>query len=248
AINPGNSGGPLFDLSGRVVGINTAIRPNANSIGFAIPVDDLKDVLPQLKQHGHVERGRLGLRFQEVSPAIARALGLDKARGALVSEVEPNSPAAQAGIREGDLILAVDADQLGEGQELARLVARHAPGSEVKITVRRQGEEKVLTATLGRLEDEASTTSQNQPSTPDRSPGTEVLGIHLRDTPQGVVVTGLDDGHHDLRVGDRIVAVDGVEVTSAADLGQRLGAKKPAVLLKVRRGDATLFVGVDTKG
>src|SRR6185369_4387691 len=135
SINPGNSGGPLFNWRGEVVGINAAIRAGANGIGFAIPVDALKDVLPQLREKGHVERGKLGLMFQPVTHDLAKALKLDAPKGALVAEVEPNGPAARAGIKPGDVIMEVNGVPIHHAEELPRNVARNPPGSEIKVTV-----------------------------------------------------------------------------------------------------------------
>ena len=108
SINPGNSGGPLFNLLGQVVGINTAINPQGRGIGFAIPVDALKDILPQLQSSGRVARGRLGVAIQSVDLALAKALGLERPKGAMVAEVEPGGPADRAGLRPGALLLRVD--------------------------------------------------------------------------------------------------------------------------------------------
>src|SRR5208282_4845914 len=132
SINPGNSGGPLFNLHGQVVGINTAINPNGKGIGFAIPSDALRDVLPQLEATGHVSRGRLGVGIQPVDAPLAKALGLEKARGALVGDVEADGPAAKVGMKSGDVILSVDGAEVSHAQDLPRIVARHAPGTTVK--------------------------------------------------------------------------------------------------------------------
>ena len=138
SINPGNSGGPLFNLRGQVVGINTAINPNGKGIGFAIPVDSLKDVLTQLVAAGKVARGRMGVAIQAVDPPLAKAVGLDRPKGALIGEVEPGGPADKAGLRAGDVILRVDDAEVGRAEELPRLVARHAPGSKVRVEYLRE--------------------------------------------------------------------------------------------------------------
>lgn len=245
SINPGNSGGPLFDLGGRVVGINTAIRPGAEGIGFAIPVDDLKDVLAQLKDTGHVERGRLGLRFQAVTPALAKALGLPNAQGALVAEVEANSPAAQAGIKQGDVVVAVDEKPLSHHNQLARAVARHAPGSSVAIRVVRDGKRHDLTAKLAKLDDENDKKLSKQ-APRSGTPSATVHGIELAVSAHGVTVVGLAKPHDQLRVGDRIVAVEGRPVTTIAQVEKSIAsAKRSAVLLKIDRNGSTLFVGLD---
>jgi serine protease Do len=247
SINPGNSGGPLFDLSGRVVGINAAIRPGADGIGFAIPVNDLEDVLAQLRETGHVERGRLGLRFQQVTPDLAKALGLSSSHGALVAEVEKNSPASEAGIVDGDVIVAVDGHDVVQSNELARAVARHAPGSHVTIDVIRDGKRKQLKATLGKLQDDSGMPSGLQRTPHDGNSTTSKLnGLELVERDGGVFIVGFDKPHDQLRSGDRIIEVDGKSVGSIAELKKRLDdAERPAVLLKVARGSTTLFVGLD---
>src|SRR5690606_23920877 len=121
-INPGNSGGPLFNLRGEVIGINTAIRAGADGIGFAIPIDALKDIVGQLRDKGFVERGKLGLAFQPVTPEIAKALGFDAPHGAMVTEISPGSAAARAGIANGDVIVAVDNVEIRRAEELPRNV------------------------------------------------------------------------------------------------------------------------------
>src|SRR5690606_13108964 len=178
SINPGNSGGPVFNLRGEVIGINTAIRAGADGIGFAIPVDVLHDVVPQLREKGFVERGKLGLAFQPVTSDIARALGLKRPHGALVSEVMPGSAAGKAGIRSGDLITEVDGVEIDRSEELPRNVARHAPGSTVAIKLVRNGQSLTVKATLDKLEEEHAT-AQARPAH-KRTPGKQkdsMLGI-----------------------------------------------------------------------
>ncbi len=154
SINPGNSGGPLFDLKGQVIGINTAINPEAQGIGFAIPIDALKDVLPQLLSTGRVQRGRLGVVIQPVDPAIAKALGLPRTAGALVRDIEPGSAGARAGLEPGEVVVAVDGTPIEQGHELPRLIARHAPGSKVTLEVVGRKGRRTVTAVLDELKDE----------------------------------------------------------------------------------------------
>jgi serine protease Do len=151
SINPGNSGGPLFNLRGEVVGINTAMAASAQGIGFAIPVDALKYVLPQLIETGHVARGRLGVAVKPVEQTLAKQLGFDRPRGALVAVVESASPADKAGIRTGDVITSVDGVPIAHASELARVVARHPPNSRVSIEVIRGGSSQQLEVTLDEL-------------------------------------------------------------------------------------------------
>src|SRR5690606_11527471 len=148
-INRGNSGGPTFDLNGNVVGINTAIySPSGGSvgIGFAIPANLAKDVVAQLKENGSVERGWLGVEIQQVTPDLAAGLGLDEPKGALVSNVDPESPAGKAGIKSGDVILGFDGSSVKELRDLPRLVAAAKPGDKAEVMVLRDGKERTLNA------------------------------------------------------------------------------------------------------
>jgi serine protease Do len=157
SINPGNSGGPLVDSRGALVGINTAIFSQTGGsvgIGFAIPVNIAKDVLPQLRGGGTVVRGYLGVAVMPVSPEVQRALKLPAARGALVVEVVSRSPAASAGLAEGDVITAVQDVKIQSPTELTRRVARTPPGTTVKLQVARRDGEHTVSASLGRLRDE----------------------------------------------------------------------------------------------
>jgi serine protease Do len=157
SINPGNSGGPLIDSRGALIGINTAIFSQTGGsvgIGFAIPVNIAKEVLPQLRASGKVVRGYLGVAVMPVTPEVRRALAVPPARGALVAEVVPRSPAAAAGISEGDVITAFQDAPIQSANELTRRVAGTPPGTTVTLRVARRGGERAITATLARLSDE----------------------------------------------------------------------------------------------
>jgi serine protease Do len=248
SINPGNSGGPLFDSRGEVVGMNTAIRAGATGIGFAIPVDAIKEVLPQLRSTGHVERGKLGLAFQAVTSDIARALGLDAPHGALVAEVEPGGPAAKAGLAPGDVVLAVDGAKIRHATDLPREIAEHAPGSEVRLTVLRAGKTLELRPTLGELtppsdDDDGS----NEKPAPENRPGSESrFGLRVSNAPgrSGVRVDGVEtDDIGDIQPGDVILEVAGKPIHDVAELKTALARAKPGstVLVRIHRGDATRF-------
>ncbi|WP_395675657.1 Do family serine endopeptidase [Inquilinus sp.] len=147
AINPGNSGGPSFDAGGKVIGINSEIySPSGGSvgIGFAIPSNLAKSVIAQLRDHGSVQRGWLGVQIQAVTPEMAEAVGLDTARGALVAEVQKNSPALKAGLRQGDVILSFDGKPVAQSKDLPRLVAGIASGTTVPVQVLRDGKARDL--------------------------------------------------------------------------------------------------------
>jgi serine protease Do len=151
SINPGNSGGPLFDTKGQVVGMNTAVTASGQGIGFAIPSDAIKNVLPQLISTGHVERGRIGARIGEVNKETATALGLDNTHDALVGDVEPDGPGAKAGLKTGDVVLAVDGTLVPHGHDLPRMIASHQPGAKVTLDVRRGAGTSKMPITLGTL-------------------------------------------------------------------------------------------------
>jgi serine protease Do len=252
SINPGNSGGPLFNLKGEVIAINTAINPRAQNIGFAIPIDALKEVLPQLLSKGTVSRGRLGIAFQgePMSPALAKALGLDKPRGAVVGKVEKGGPSDRAGIRSGDVILSVGNDQVNQAQELPRFVARHAPGSKVDLKVQRGTQQLTVPVTLDELKDETPTERTAPPSNAPATPSS-ALGISVADAPEGgalvrnVTPNGPADGS--LVPGDVIVEANRSKVSNAADLAQKVKGDKNAgpILLKVEHNGSDRFVAIE---
>ena len=253
SINPGNSGGPLFNLRGQVVGINTAINPNGKGIGFAIPVDELKDVLPQLLVTGHVARGRLGVLIQPVDAPLAKALGLDRPRGALIGEVESEGPGAKAGLQAGDVIVAVDDVAVAHSQDLPRIVARHTPGTRVSVKVLRSGHEQTVNVTLDALKDEKAKADNEggfEGSGPD-APGSHRLGVQVSDAPNGGVVVQrvANDSPADgeLKPGDVILEVNHSPIAHAADLAAKVTAthKGEPVLLKVRRDDRVRFVAIE---
>jgi serine protease Do len=152
SINPGNSGGPLIDIQGRVIGINTAINAAGQGIGFAIPINMAKDLLPQLRARGAVTRGWLGVQIQRVTPDLAETFGLEDPRGALVSQVFEGSPADEAKLKHGDVILEFDGKEIESYEDLPRQVAATPPGAEVTIVVSRDGKRKKLEATLEEME------------------------------------------------------------------------------------------------
>ena len=151
-VNLGNSGGPSFNVKGEVVGVNTAIfSPSGGSIGvaFDIPAETAKFVVQQLKEKGYVTRGWIGVQIQPMTPAIAEAIGVKNAEGALVAYVEPDSPAAKGGIEVGDVITSVNGEAVKESRDLARKIAATAPGTQAKLGVFRNGQEK--TSNIGQI-------------------------------------------------------------------------------------------------
>ena len=253
SINPGNSGGPLFDMQGRVVGVSAMIEATGRGIGFAIPVDDVRAIVPQLRATGRVERGRLGVVFQPVSDEIALAIGLDSARGAMVVDVEPGASGEQAGLRPGDVLLKVDDEVIESPEALARAIASRKPSTEVSLTIFRDGREQILVAVLGRAESQAKLTPIEPPTRKPRGggppPNAPGLGVSVEDAPGGgarvvaIEPGGPADGV--LMRGDVIVEVDGKPVGDAREL-RRLAKrpKRPAILLRVRRNGEERYVGL----
>jgi serine protease Do len=254
SINPGNSGGPLFDARGQVVGMNTAINPNGQGIGFAIPSDEIREVLPQLVASGHVSRGRLGVRIQDVDVKLASAMSLGSAQGALVDDVEKGGPADKAGFAAGDVIVRAGNTDVAHARDLTRAIARHAPGSKVDVVVRRGGKAETVTlpVTLGKLEDEkdpnAAKQAPSSEATPQSSSG---LGLGVADAEGGgaLVRRVAPDGSAagSLEPGDVIVEANRQPVKNANDLKNKAtqaGADKP-LLLRVTREGSTRYVAID---
>ncbi len=262
AINPGNSGGPLLNLAGEVVGINTAINPRANTIGFAVPINMAKDVLPQLKSEGSVTRGWLGVVIQRITPELAESLGLEEDRGALVSKVDPEGPAAKAGIERGDVIIRFNDHKIEKMEELPRVVAMTPVGQEVEVVVLRRGKQKTFSVPVGRLEEPTLTAQGEEP----HKEGLEAFGLYVQDlTPElaeqlglegevtaGVVITSIERNSPaavaGLRRGDVILEINQAEVRSVKDLKAKLTEDKDSALLLVQRGSAALYVALKRGG
>jgi serine protease Do len=256
SINPGNSGGPLINLRGEVIGINTAIfsRTGGNiGIGFAIPINLVKELLPQLKGKGKVTRGYLGVLIQRVTPEISESLGIDKARGALVANVSKDGPAEKAGVKVGDVIVEFDGKEVKDSGDLPIIVARTPVDKNVRMKVLRDKKEITLTVAVGELKEEevVATAPEKgelgltvQKLTPQMA---ESLGLEKA---EGVVVTAVEPGsaadESGIRRGDVILEIDRKPVRSLEDY-RKLAAtirKGRGVLFLVRRGDSTLFLAL----
>jgi serine protease Do len=257
AINPGNSGGPLINLKGEVVGINSAIfsRTGGNiGIGFAIPVNLAKELVPQLREKGKVTRGWLGVLIQKVTPEIAESLGLEQARGALVADVVADGPAAKAGVKVGDVIVEFDGHPVNESNELPMLVARTPLEKQVKLKVLRDKEHMDLDVTIAELQDDEMQVARGgdseklgltvQTLTPEIA---ENLGV---EETKGVVVTAVESGsaadEAGIRRGDVILEVNrqAVDDADAYKSALKKVEKGKNVLFLVRRGDNTIFLAL----
>jgi serine protease Do len=259
-INKGNSGGPAFDVNGNVIGVNTAIySPSGGSvgIGFDIPAKTAKMVVAQLKDHGYVTRGWLGVQIQPVTTGIADSLGMKKAQGALVDEPQADSPAAQAGIKSGDVITAVNGTTVKDARELARTIGMMPPNTSVKLDVLRNGGITTVSVNLGQMPNEKQANVQPEDQSP--TSGAPYLGLQLAPADevtgsgsQGVVVTGVDPNgpaaEQGIQTGNVILDFGGRAVTGPGDVRKALiNAKhqgKHDVLMRLKTGKATKFVAV----
>jgi serine protease Do len=256
AVNRGNSGGPTFDLDGNVIGVNTAIfSPSGGNVGIAfdIPADTVKAVVAQLRDHGNVTRGWIGVQIEPVTTDIADSLGLKNAQGALVVEPQSGSPAQKAGLKAGDLIVSINGETVTDARDLARRIGAMAPGTSIKLGINRDGRGDTLTLTLGELPNERQARAETEER---ETPGTEVpkLGLSLapaRNGGEGVVVTQVDPNGtagDRFQTGDVILDVNGKAVSSPADVRKAVsdaqsGGRK-TVLMRVKSARGTHFVAV----
>ena len=247
AINFGNSGGPLVNMDGAVVGIATAINWGAENIGFAVPVNTLREILPQLREHGKVSRGYLGISISNLDYQDAAAFGLEKAEGALVGEVEADTPAGKAGVRHGDVILEVDGRKIVNTHDLINYVSAKGPNSTVDLTILRNGERLERKVKLGeRPGQEQQARSEGRPG----SGGIDWLGLEYEDLTsglrstqgiqadiKGVVVSRVaptsplyDEG---VRPGNIITEINGQELAGTSDFERLVRGAKPGSFLRM---------------
>jgi serine protease DegQ len=259
SINPGNSGGALVDLDGRLVGINTAIvSPGGGQgnigIGFAVPIEMAKQVAAQLLEFGQVRRGRLGIGIQDVTPDLAQALQLDSQAGAIVTQVEPNSPASRAGIRAGDVIVELDGVPLEGSADLRNKVGLARAGGEVSVAFLRDGRRQVVKVTVEAAEASAAA---GQPAPGGAEGGTieKLRGAQFANLDStnplygkvsGVLVTQIEPGSpaafNGLQEGDIVTAVNRQGVASVQELSRAVRAAGSPFALNILRGDARLFI------
>lgn len=257
AINPGNSGGPLFNLKGEVVGVNSQIYTRTGgSIGlsFAIPISVVNNVVSQLRETGQVVRGWLGVSIQDVDRSLAESFSLDRPRGALIVQVQPDGPAAKAGLESGDVILRFDGAEIGSSAELPHVVGLIAPGTKAKVDIIRNRKARTITVEVGGLE------ARQQASVAGVMAGGDVLGLVVSEADEqtlqrwslnaGVVVTEVIAGgpaeEANVMPGDVITMVDGTPVTSVDTYRRAIQQLEPGVSVPVRlihRGNPR-FIGI----
>jgi serine protease Do len=252
AINPGNSGGPLFTLNGDVVGINSQIYSRTGGymgLSFSIPIDVAMKVAKDLQKYGKVERGRIGVSIQSLNPALAKSFGLDKSQGALVASVDPDSPAAKAGLKSGDIILSADGKTIDETADLPRIVGNTPPGQSIAMQVWRNGKSKNVRVNVERLKEDQA--DKEASAAQDQGP---TLGIGVRtltaqekreaDVDHGVLVEQISDGpvaRAGIQPGDIILAINNDPVRSVDQIKDLLKRKKTVALL-IQREDSRLYL------
>ncbi|MDD2736501.1 MAG: Do family serine endopeptidase [Desulfuromonadaceae bacterium] len=252
SINPGNSGGPLFNASGKVIGINTAIiAGGGGGIGFAIPISIAKTIVSQLRESGKVTRGYLGVRFQPLTADLAKSFGLESEKGALIASVEKDTPAEKAGLRAGDVIVEYDGKQITEGNELPRYVAATPVDKKVMVTIYREGVKQSIPLVVGRLKEQEEVAKQDTGKESNR------IGLTVEDVrkdlaerfglkgSKGIVITEVTPGSPledvGVTVGCIIIEVNGYRPESAQDYNAFVDKLKKGTVLRLllRRPDGS---------
>ncbi len=254
AVNPGNSGGPLFNMNGEVIGINSQIYSRSGGyqgLSFAIPIEVAMNVERQIVTHGKVERGRMGVTIQEINQALADSFGLDKPRGALVAAVEKGGPAAKAGLEAGDVILAVDGQNIQASGELPALIAAKRPGEVVNLQVWRNKTSRNVAVSVGSFSAEKPVVASKDSANKGR------LGVAVRPlSPAEQQQADIDGGllieqvsgpaaRAGLRPGDILLSINGQALRSVEQLRTALEQSGKKATLLIERGDSRLFVAVD---
>jgi serine protease Do len=272
AINRGNSGGPLFNTDGEVIGVNSAIfSPSGGNvgIGFAVPVTLAEPVINQLKDKGHIERGWLGVKIQTVTDEIAESIGMKAAMGALVVDVQDDSPASRGGLKAGDVIVSFDSKEVETMRRLPRIVAETPVGKKVPVTVWRKGEKKTMVVTIALLDESEDNnlkfSKEDSKGESENKVEQTLAGIGISDISKsyrkqfgidkdtsGVVIAKIDEkseaASKPIRVGDVITAINQTKVSTVDEakkvFDEAVDKKRKSILLLVNRGGDTLFVAV----
>ena len=253
AVNPGNSGGPLFNMNGEVVGINSQIYSGSGGyqgLSFAIPINVAVKVKDQLVQNGKVSRGRLGVTIQEVNQSLADSFGLKKPLGALVSSIEPGSPAAKAGIEPGDVVLKADNREIKSTLDLSGFIADLKPGVSTKLEVWRKGASRTLTVTAGEMKATRTATAPSGGEENNRL-GVAVRELNADELKEVHLQSGLlvEDAagpaaRAGIQPGDVVIAANGTPVKRVADLRAQVSKSKRTLALLVQRDEAKIFIPV----
>ena len=263
AINPGNSGGPLIDLSGRVIGINTAIVPYAQGIGFAVPINMAKQIMDDLIKHGEVRRGWLGVTVQPLTAALVDSYKIPVKEGSIIADVEPNSPADKYGLKRGDVIVSIGGKEVKNSQDVVFSVRNKMAGDKVDFGIYRDGKKRNVQVVLGEIDRGEGEKSGSKPAPgPKSSSGSsKQMGItaavidselqrqYRLDSDEGLVVTDVDRGSLGARLGlqpgDVILEVNRTKMKTLDDWNRVMGAKNRSLGILMSRGGQTLFISVE---
>jgi serine protease Do len=260
SINPGNSGGPLFNLKGEVIGINTMIYAGGQGIGFAIPINLAKDLMPQLLTKGSVTRGWLGVSIQEITPELAKAFKLKNEKGALIADVFTGSPAHDAGFKRGDVVVEFNGKKVKEPYDLSMLVGRAKRGDKVKVKVLREGKDVELKVKIGTMDEDKLAAKEPSRFGAERGKA-DVLGLVVKqispseatrlDLPadyKGIVITRVEPGssseRSEVRSGDVLLEVNGKKVETVSEYRNVTSSIKKGdyVRLLIKRGPASIYL------
>ena len=266
AINPGNSGGPLLDMDGKVVGINTAIVPYAQGLGFAIPVNKAKEIMGQLASEGRVKRGWLGVSIMDIDEKIAKAYGVKGTEGAIINDVFKGDPADKAGIKRGDVVIEVNGTKIKDANSFVQKVRTLAPNSTAKVVVIRKGKRMTFNVKLGERPnnaegkpDNTKKNSNNKKSNSDASDLLKKFGItrvetvndslrrryNISSSTEGLVITEIDKNSQvfsEVNEGDLIIEVNSHEVKTTNDLKKAVTDDDSVVLMIEREGSTFIIV------
>jgi serine protease Do len=263
AINPGNSGGAMIDIHGNLVGINTAILSHGGSggnegVGFAIPMSMAKPVMDQILAHGKVIRGYLGVHIQDFSPELAKSFNFNQSGGVLIGDVSANTPAANAGLKKGDVIVKLNGQAESDSNDLRNTISQMSPGTQVKLDIWRDGKVEPFTVTLGELPKDKETAESSEDSSSGEIQGIDVQDLspeisqqlNLPSGTHGVVVTSVDPASAaaaaGINRGDLIQEINHKPVTSASQYKQLMSAAgTQPILLLINRGGITSYVVVE---
>lgn len=263
AINPGNSGGPLIDLKGRVVGINTAIVPYAQGIGFAVPVNMAKQIMDDLIKHGEVRRGWLGATVQPLTPALVDAYKIPVREGSIISAIQPGSPADKYGLKRGDVIVSIGGQPIKNSQDVVFSVRNKLAGDKVGFEVLRDGTRKNIDVVLGEIaKSDAGKPEKNQPTIPkDDVKTSKQIGVTVTeitedilkqfklDSREGLVVLNVERGSLGaslgLQPGDVILEVNRVKMQGIGDWERVMKANDKSLGILMSREGQTLFISVE---
>lgn len=262
AINPGNSGGPLIDLNGRVVGINTAIVPYAQGLGFAVPINMAKQIMDDLIKHGEVRRGWLGVTVQPLTPSLVEAYKIPVSEGAIIADLQENGPAAKAGVQRGDVITSINGEKIKNSQDVVFSIRKKMQGEKVDLEIYRDGKKQVVNVTLGEIEGgkkEQGKESGKSPEQPARRSSARMgmtvseITSELKDTyklksSEGLVVVNVERGSQGQRIGiqpgDVVLEVNKMKMTKIADWEKAMSSNSKVLAMLVSRGGATIYISV----